>query len=505
MRLLTYRLVSVPLLLTGLLAADHPNHPGHPGKTSVIQISSTSPFDDCFDDHPDSQAGTVFADSEVEPWVAVDPKNKKHIVATWQQDRWSNGGARGIVTAVTFDGGRSWTQVPLPGLTLCSGGEFLRASDPWLSFTPAGDLYHITLVVDEDLINLLVSGSPPEGRSAMLVQKSSDGGLSWSRPVAIVDETFFGLHDKQSLTADPFDPDIVYAVWDRLDFENIAGPALFSRTIDGGMTWELPTVIYDPPGGQTVANQIVVLPDGDVLNFFTNIEFSEESLSLAFKRSTDRGQSWLPASAPVTVSSMEPSFNVVHPDTGAPIRGGEELFDVAVDRKRGTLYAVWQDARFGGGQYESIAFSASRDGGHTWSAPIEINHTPPRVPAANRQAFIPSVAVDAAGLVAITYYDFRFNGNEPEGLTDLWAITCRPKKKSDCLDAHAWRETRLTDESFDIGAAPVAGGYFLGDYDGLAALRNQFVAVFSVSSATDPADVVFVRFKKTGRGRRARH
>jgi hypothetical protein len=472
------------------------------GKVEVIPISGASPFDTCVADHPESQEGEVFLNSEVEPWVVVDPMNKRHIVAAWQQDRWSTGGARGIVTAVTFNGGLSWTQVTLPDLTPCTGNEeYIRASDPWLTFTPTGDLYHITLVVDEDLINLLVLGSPDEGRSAMLVQKSTDGGLTWSSPIAIVDETFDGLHDKETITADPFDGDVVYAVWDRFDFVNGGGPAMFSRTIDGAMTWEDPTVIYDPPNGQTLGNQIVVLPNGDILDFFSNIEFideesMEEIIFLEYKRSTDLGVTWTPLEPPVTVSSMKPSFSLADPDTGVPIRGGEELFAVAVDHKRGTLYAVWQDGRFGKELHESIAFSASEDGGLSWSPPIEINQTPKRIPVQNQQAFLPSVSVNAGGLVAITYYDFRFNDDGPGALTDMWAITCQPRKRRNCLDARDWREIRLTDESFDIGTAPLAGGLFLGDYEGLLSARNNFVAVFSVSSDTDPADVVFVRFNK---------
>jgi hypothetical protein len=32
------------------------------------------------------------------------------------------------------------------------------------------------------------------------------------------------------------------------------------------------------------------------------------------------------------------------------------LFDVAVDRTDDTLYAAWQDVRFGGQRFDSIAF-----------------------------------------------------------------------------------------------------------------------------------------------------
>ena len=55
------------------------------------------------------------------------------------------------------------------------------------------------------------------GPNALAVSKSEDGGLSWSEPILIIedfDPAF--LNDKELLTADPTNADLVYAVWDRL-------------------------------------------------------------------------------------------------------------------------------------------------------------------------------------------------------------------------------------------------------------------------------------------------
>ena len=402
---------------------------------------------------------------------------------------------------MTFGGGRTWQTAPLPGLTPCAGSaEFLRASDPWLDFAPNGDIFHMSLVVDRALIDLLL-GQADSGRSALLVHKSVNGGVTWTGPVAVVDEDFVGLHDKQSITADPHDSDFAYAAWDRFDFDANTGPALFVRTTDGGATWEPPTVLYDPGlDAQTLATQILVQPDGTLLAFFADTAFLEDgdTYELVVARSTDRGETW---SAPTLIAPVQPSLNVAEPDTGDPIRGGEELFDVANDPANGALYAVWQCPRFSPTNHEAVALSISEDNGFTWSEPVRVNRTPDDVPPLQQQAFVPSVAVNSKGDVGVTYYDFRFNGPGNGASTDFWAVTCRPKPFSYCASPDAWSaEIRLTDQSFDLSTAPVAGGLFLGDYNGLAAWGDQFVSVFSVSSPNDPANALYHAFKHAPQG-----
>src|SRR6266545_2446974 len=106
-----------------------------------IQVSGASPFAACTADS--GQTGTNFANTEVEPWVDVNPTDANNIVASWQQDRWSDGGARGLVAGVSKDGGQSWTEVVIPKLSVCSGNSaYLRASDPWLSFPRRRPLPH---------------------------------------------------------------------------------------------------------------------------------------------------------------------------------------------------------------------------------------------------------------------------------------------------------------------------------------------------------------------------
>jgi len=111
----------------------------------LVQVSGTSPFLDCTADGIADQSGDVFLNSEVEPWIDVNPTDTDNLVGIWQQDRWSNGGARGLVAGVSHDGGASWQEVVIPGITLCSDGIYDRSTDPWVSFGPDGTLHQLAL------------------------------------------------------------------------------------------------------------------------------------------------------------------------------------------------------------------------------------------------------------------------------------------------------------------------------------------------------------------------
>jgi hypothetical protein len=462
----------------------------------LVQVSGSSPFASCTADDAGSQSGTNYPNSEVEPWIDANPANPDNLVGIWQQDRWSNGGARGLVAGVSQDGGATWTMVPIPGVSSCTGGDYQRATDAWVSFGPTGTAYQLSL-----------SFNDYDFTHALLASRSTDGGLTWSAPVEIKKDTAAAVfNDKQSITADPTDANLVYAVWDRLEYPNenanvkaafhayaYRSLTWFARSTDGGVTWEPARAIFDPGGpNSTIGNQIVVLPSGDLVNAFDLIYNTKNShkvrgLNVAIIRSTDKGVTW---SEPIIVAKLQTSY-VTDPETGAYIRTEDIIPDIAVDAGSGRLYVVWQDARFGGFQNDSIALSESTDGGLTWSAPVKVNQTPTNLPAGNQQAFTPSVSVASDGTVAVTYYDFRNNTPDASLLTDYWAAHCH----GGCASAANWGdELQLTAASFDMNQAPYAGGRFVGDYAGLAAAGNDFLSFFSQSHGSDPASVFFREF-----------
>jgi hypothetical protein len=478
--------------------------------TPLVQVSGTSPFLDCTADGVAEQSGTVFLNSEVEPWIDVNPTDTDNLVGIWQQDRWSNGGARGLVAGVSQDGGAGWQEVVIPGITLCSDGVYDRATDPWVSFGPDGRVYQLALSFND----VAPPFDPRDFDHALLASFSDDGGLNWSDPVEVIRDLDANVfNDKQSITADPTDAGVVYAVWDRLVFPAserasvmsgfvtaaFRGPVWFARSTDGGLIWEAAKQVYDPgQNDQTIGNQIVVLPDDDgtLVDVFNEIRNDNrgghKGNNVALLRSADQGETW---SERIFVDRLGTIF-ITDPDTGDDVRTGDIIPEVAVDSVSGALYVVWQDARFSGDQFDSIAFSQSLDGGLTWSDAIKVNLTPSDVPPGNQQAFTPSVHVAADGTVGVTYYDFRNNTPAPDTLpTDYFLVHCHPTRPTSCTDPANWDddEVRVTDSSFDMRRAPFALGFFTGDYEGLSSIGDVFTPFFSQPHGTDDPSSTFFR------------
>ena len=448
----------------------------------LIAISVPDPLAAC--PYPESwQHGT--RDTEVEPWVAVNPTNANNIVAIWIAHDFS-----GNVASVSLDGGTTWQNVAIPGISQCTGGTG-NGADPWLAFTPNGVLY---------------AESFANGNTD--ISRSLDGGLTWSSPVNVTVNAL-GEADRGSVTADPANSNLVYAVWNT---GISGGPATvqFTRTSDAGQTWEPNRAIYMPPAGNLVWNaKVEPLPDGTLVCAFTELTLTgtvkkipQYNYAFSVMRSTDKGQTW---STPTQVLAQMPRSDpnpqdqvwwagVTDPDNGNGIAVVGAFHSTAVDPTNGNLYAVWTDARFSGGQYDSIAFSRSTDGGDTWSDPIQVNQTPTNIPALDRQAWFPTVAVAADGTIGVSYYDLRFNDASKGCLANYWLVQSPSKS---CTDPASWTdETRLTDTSFDVEESVSwnlggANAYWMGDYQGLAAVGNGFAAVWAQPYGGSPDHILF--------------
>jgi hypothetical protein len=483
--------------------------------SALVQVSGNSPIPAaCIGDDDASATSVNNYNTEVEPFVMVDPSNPLRIIGAWQQDRWNDGGSRGIVTATSTNGGTSWTMnantksSECTGGTAANGGNYERSSDPWIAISPDGTAYLMTLSVDTN------PGGFGIHPNAMLVMRSTNGGASWGNPTTLIrDEGQNVLNDKNSMTADPNDSDFVYAVWDRLAsptsgkgsqqaFENsidFSGDIYFARTTDGGASWEPARKIYKAGQvAQTIGNVIAVIPDsvpgfgGRLVDVFTQVRAFRNNKGsrgtfIDAIHSDDHGATWTQKADEISPFARG---IVRNPEDNAAHRTGDINPEVAVDPTDGTLYVVWQSSSFGGVR-SSIAMSSSSDGGETWSTPIKVNATPTNVSLENQQAFTPYIAVGDDGTVAVSYYDFRNNTADGGATTptDQFVVHCHAATV-DCTDSTNWGgEVRVTDASFDSTEAPVARGFFLGDYEGLGTDGTSYFPFFTISSSTDHASI----------------
>jgi len=437
-----------------LLFAAQPAAAANPVMTT--RATTSNPYSSCAIGAGPPEWGTkVFVSAEVEPSISVNPSNPKNIIAVVQQDRWNDGGAHGLVAMVSHDGGKSFHVVALPFSSCAPGGlPYERASDPWISFGPDGTAYAVSISFDENTT-----------RGDVAAATSTDGGETWGHVTEIIADTDF-FNDKETVTADPTRPGYAYVVWDRAPYCcSFPGPSWISRTTDYGHHWSTPqqvTASVDKHGD--IGNVIVVDPRTGVLYDFINRFFNyNRSEKYIVVKSTDAGQTW---SQPVTIGlDKSVVFNEPHPK-GKPIRSGNTLPQAAVDPNTGRLYMVWEDARNSGGTTSQVFMSFSNNG-TVWSKPRVVNTV------TTTSAFVPSIAVNSVGQVAVTYYDFRAsNPTQDRSPTQYWMRISPPGGLAFGPDIE------LTDGPFNLGTAPNAGGLFLGDYEGLTAHGQTFYAVW---------------------------
>ncbi|WP_256215877.1 sialidase family protein [Streptomyces sp. Ag109_O5-10] len=153
---------------------------------------------------------------------------------------------------------------------------------------------------------------------------------------------------------------------------------------------------------------------------------------------------------------------------------GSTLPSPAVDPWTGTLYMAYEGSDFSAGRFDSVQLVRSTDGGRPWGTPVPIS--PEGV-----AAFSPSIAVDERGTVALTYYDLRFL--EPGNTTTL--PTAHQLATLRHGDPKSRTERRIS-RVFDWLRAPFARGYFLGDYQGLAADGKGVRAVLTEADSGAP-------------------
>ncbi|HEV2491381.1 MAG TPA: sialidase family protein [Candidatus Acidoferrales bacterium] len=301
------------------------------------------------------------------------------ITSTFQVSRINGAGAMDIGFATSTDGGATWTNGLLPGITIFQGGSsFNAASDPSVAYDAAHGQWIITsLAIQNDS-----SGNPLQEQD--VVSRSADG-LHWGNPVAV---NPVASYDKDWIICDDSSSSPFYGHC-YIQWSDGSGLMTTSTSIDGGLTWQAP--LHTADNIAATGAQPLVQSNGTVIAPILKAGVTD---MLAF-HSSDGGASW---SATTEISPITD-----HAVAGN-LRGG---FPSAEMDALGTVYVVWQDCRFRAGcSSNDLVMSTSSDGAN-WTSPARVPIDPV---SSTVDHFLPGLAVDrttsggTAHLTLLFYY-----------------------------------------------------------------------------------------------------
>lgn len=301
-------------------------------------------------------------EAHTSPALIVDPADENHLIEAERVDR----PRFGCRVHVSHDGGVTWNaaRIPLPaGRDNC----FI----PDLVFS-RGSIFLVFLTLNTHPRDPLSGGNDPNG---MYLERSDDGGLSFSEPSALP-----GNDNLQPrLASDPRNGNlyVVYLKGSPLQNDTPLGlgpppnPIVAISSTDGGATFSAPVQLSDPHRLRVGAPTPVVLPNGDLLVLYEDYrndldDYNNRAIpyrgtfALMLARSGDGGRTF--ANSILDDSQVRPSrFLIYLPPFPS----------LALSPDGSHLYVAWSDARDGA---PDVLLRRSEDGGHTWSAVQKLNH-----------------------------------------------------------------------------------------------------------------------------------
>lgn len=325
---------------------------------------------------------------ENEPSVAVNPLDPLTIIAVAHDFT-----VDGFALYRSFDGGATFSYTILP---VTEGFDFL--SDPIVDF----GLQNICLISG-------LAANATTNEASIIVFRSNDGGQTFQNSTIVSTEIGNGIFDdKEYLAIDkspgsPFQGN-AYISYTRFTNNNTLTQILLQRSVDGGITWSTPVAISPifPNLPFVQGSNITIGPDGEVYVGWIEGDFTNALFRIS--RSDDGGDIFVApiivstiVSVPTTLNSRVPTWGFRTPTFAFLAVDHSGCFDEGGFAR---VYAVWQDFLTGNAH---ILLAYSDDGGLNWSTPVRAENSPE-----NTQNFFPFITVSpTSGTVTVIYYTNR--------------------------------------------------------------------------------------------------
>ena len=353
------------------------------------------------------------------------------------------------------DGGESWAEGHI------TSDSFGVWGDPCVIFDVEGNLYYSHLSNPPDSVGYWID--------RIVVQKSTDGGLTWNDGVGVgfnpprnQDKEWMGT----DLTNSPYRGNL-YLAWTEFDRYGSFDPSdssriLLSRSTDGGETWSEPTRVSDRGGNcldgdDTVEGAVpAVGPNGEVYTSWSG------PAGIMFDRSTDGG---LTFGNDVLVDPQPGGWDFNVPGIarcdGFPVTA----CDISDSPYRGNVYVCWSDQRNGSDDTD-VFLARSTDGGAHWGDAVRVNDDE----GAAHQFFNWMTVDPTSGIIYVVFYDRReAAGNATE------VYLARSEDGGDTFTNFKVSESPFTPQ----------GGVFIGDYINIAAWNGRIYPIWTRADNLD--------------------
>jgi hypothetical protein len=302
----------------------------------------------------------------------------------------------------------------------------------------------------------------------ILVSRSLDGGVTFAAPsIVFQPENNNNFPDKPWMAVNTFagtsTAGRILVTWTLFGTTD-ASPILRSISDNHGVTWS-PGVVIHSADTSAQGSQPIFLRDGRVAIIYWN--FAESGFGGGDAATAPEEIDMVLSNDGGTTFGAPTLVTTVNRYVHPSIRTGAFLPSATTDRTTGALYVVYQ-ARDSAGQ-PRILFTKSTNTGATWSTPIAITDNP------NTGVFNPAISTSPDGqTLAVSFYDQRDSG----GVTTL----CNLYLAQSLDGGVTWQPNiRLTSATTNATLAPLTdSGYMLGDYLGIAESTDSNVPAMPV-------------------------